>query len=169
MFTLLGSERNMTGLPNTPPGDQKPDDCEDWWDQPITTPMVAATLSILGVQVLGEQEWEDGLCRVLEEMTEEGLLSLQDRRVQIEIRDYDCSLVWAFPLHQQGWIADYFQIKPKTQIMLMISADRVEQRPTALYQRLLRHQLGHIVWALRNSKWCDECYRASREWRKWSK
>jgi hypothetical protein len=159
----------MEGFSNTPLGDQNPTEIEDWWDQPITTPMVAETLSWLGVQVLGENEWEDGLHRVLEELTDEGLLNLWDRRLQIEIRDYDCSLVWAFPLHQQAWIADYFPIKPQTQMMLMISADRVEQRPTPLYQRLLRHQLGHILWALRNSKWCDECYRASREWQKWCK
>ncbi len=142
---------------------------DNWWDQPITTPMVAKTLSWLGVQVLGEHEWEDGLYRVLEELTEESLFNLRDRRLQIEIRDYDCRLVWAFPLCRQAWIADYFHIKPSTQILLMISAERVEHRPTEMYQKLLRHQIGHVLWALRNSRWCDECYRATREWKRWSK
>jgi len=154
---------------NDPPGDQEPAEFEDWWNQPITTPMVAETVKWLGMQVRGEEEWEDGLYRVLEELTDEGLLNLWDRRLQIEIRNYDCSLVWAFPLNQQAWIADYFQIKPTTQIMLLISADRVEQRPAALYQRLLKHQFGHILWALRNSKWCNECYKATREWKKSSR
>ena len=150
-------------------GDQDRIQMEDWSDLPITSPMVAKTLSWLGVQVLGEHEWEDGLYRVLEELTEEGLFDFCDRRLQIEIRDYDCRLVWAFPLCRQAWIADYFQIKPATQVMLMISAERVEHRPTKLYQKLLRHQIGHILWALQNSKWCDDCYQATREWKKLSK
>jgi hypothetical protein len=150
-------------------GDQDRNEIECGLDQPVTSPMVADTVSWLGVQVLGEHEWEDGFYRVLEELTEEGLFNLRDRRLQVEIRDFDCSLVWAFPLHRHYWITDYFQIKPTTQILLMISAERVERRPTALYQKLLRHQIGHVLWALRNSRWCDECYRATREWKRWSK
>lgn len=55
--------------------------------------MVTETLSWLGVQILGEQEWECGLCGVLDEMKQEGLLILWDRRLQIELRDHDCRLV----------------------------------------------------------------------------
>ena len=151
------------GFSNTPVWGPLPDD----FGVRRVRPIVDDLLSWLGVQIRNEEEWEDGLRATLDELTDEGLLHFWDRRLQIEIRDYDCSLVWAFPLNQQAWIADYFQIKPQTQIMLMISAERVEQRPTALYQRLLRHSLGHILWALRNSTWCYECHRSAREFSKW--
>lgn len=136
--------------------------------QPITTPMVAEMLSWLGMQVLGEQEWEHGLYRVLQEMTEEGLLILWDRRLQIEIRDYDCRLVWAYT-HQDSWIAKYIDLMPTTQVLLVISATKVERRPTALYEKLLRHQLGHVLRYLQQPKHPNQCYHATREWKKWSK
>jgi hypothetical protein len=119
--------------------------------------------------VRGEQEWEYGLHRVLEEMTEEGLLILWDRRLQIEICRHDGRLAWAFPLNQQSWVKDlkgYIQVKPSTQVMLWI-ADSAEY--TDLYEKLLRHQIGHVLWSLQHSAWCNECYRATREWKKWSK
>jgi hypothetical protein len=113
--------------------------------------MVTETLLFHGVPVRGEQEWEYGLHRVLEEMTEEGLLILWDRRLQIEICRHDGRLVWAFPLHQQSWVKDlkgYIQIKPTTQVMLWIS-DRAEY--TDLYEKLLKHSLGHVLWSLQRS------------------
>ena len=142
---------------------------DDFLDRPVSTPMVAETLSWLGVKILGEQEWEHGLCSVLDEMKPEGLLTLWDRRLQIEIRDHDCRLVWAyFPMHRHAWLTKYVDLKPATQIVLSISTSRVEGRPTKLYEKLLRHQLGHVLCALQDM-WPNECYRATREWRKWSK
>ena len=61
-------EQIEQGISNIPLGDQEPAEFDDW-DEPITTPLVAETLSFLGVPVRGEQEWEYGLHRVLEEMT----------------------------------------------------------------------------------------------------
>ena len=141
----------MEGFSNNPPGDQKSTEFDDWLDEPITTPMVTETLLFHGVPVRGEQEWEYGLHRVLEEMTEEGLLILWDRRLQIEICRHDGRVVWAFPLHQQSWVKDlkgYIQIKPTTQVMLWIS-DRAEY--TDLYEKLLKHSLGHVLWSLQRS------------------
>ncbi len=141
----------------------------DWLDEPMTTPLVAETLSWLGVHMRGEQEWEYGLHRVLEEMKPEALFILWDRRLQIEIRNHDCRLVWAyFPIHRHKWLKKYVDVRPSTQVLLMISADRVEERPTEMYEKLLRHQLGHILRALQNT-WPNECYHATREWKKWSK
>ena len=161
-------EQIMEGFSNNPPGDQKSTEFDDWLDEPITTPMVTETLLFHGVPVRGEQEWEYGLHRVLEEMTEEGLLILWDRRLQIEICRHDGRLVWAFPLHQQSWVKDlkgYIQIKPTTQVMLWIS-DRAEY--TDLYEKLLKHSLGHVLWSLQRSTWSSRCYQATREWEKWS-
>jgi hypothetical protein len=181
-YTFLTSETSMNepnvyagrqeqieqGISNIPLGDQEPAEFDDW-DQPITTPLVAETLQFHSVPVRGEQEWEYGLHRVLEEMTEEGLLILWDRRLQIEICRHDGRLAWAFPLNQQSWVKDlkgYIQVKPSTQVMLWI-ADSAEY--TDLYEKLLRHQIGHVLWSLQHSAWCNECYRATREWKKWSK
>jgi hypothetical protein len=142
---------------------------DDFLDRPISTPMVAETLSWLGVKIRAEQEWESGLCSVLDEMKPEGLLILWDRRFQIEIRDHDCRLAWAyFPIHRHTWLKKYIDLRPSTQVLLMISADRVEERPTDMYEKLLRHQLGHVLRALQNI-WPNECYHATREWKKWSK
>jgi hypothetical protein len=149
------------------PGDQE---LTDFGDCLMVRPIVDELLSWLGVQVLQEQEWEDGLRAVLEEMTDEGLLTLYDRRLQIEIRDHDCSLVTAyFPMYRHEWLAEFIVLKPTTQILLVISATRVEDRPTALFKKLLRHQIGHGLRYLQHPTWPNECYHATREWKKWSK
>jgi hypothetical protein len=184
-YTFLTSETSMNepnsyagrteqvgeGISNNTLEDQKPAEFEDdFLDRPISTRLVTETLSWLGVQILGEQEWEYGLCSVLEEMKQEGLLILWDRRLQIEIRPHDCRLVWAYlPMHQHTWLAEFVDLKPSTQVLLSISASRVEDRPTALYEKLLRHQIGHVLRYLQNPTRPNECYHASREWTKWSK
>jgi len=134
---------------NNAPGDQgSPDfrkDFEDYFlNCPVISPMVDETLSWLEVQIRGEEEWEDGLRKVLDEMKPEGLLILWDRRFQIDIRPYDCRLVWAYT-HRDSWIAEYIDLKPTTQVLLVISATKVEDRPTKLFEKLLRHQIGHVL------------------------
>lgn len=149
---------------------QEPNEFEDdFLDRPISTPMVAETLTWLGVQIRGEEEWEDGLCSVLDEMKPEGLLILWDRRFQIDIRPHDCRLVWAYsPMHKHEWLAEYIDLKPTTQALLTISATKVEDRPTKLFHKKLRHQIGHVLRYLQHPTWPNECYHATREWKKWS-
>jgi hypothetical protein len=149
------------------PGDQG---LTDFGDRLMVRHLVDDLLLRLGVHVLPENECEEGLIAVLQEMTDEGLLNLYDRRLQIEIRDHDCSLVWAyFPMHRHEWLGEYILLKPTTQILLVISATRVENRPTALFKKILRHQIGHVLWYLQHPTWPNKCYHATREWKKWSK
>jgi hypothetical protein len=72
-------------------------------------------------------------------------------------------------VHEQAWIADYVQIKSTTQVLMTISAHRVEQRSTRLYEKLLKHTFGHVLRSLRYPSRPNECYHATREWNKWTK
>jgi hypothetical protein len=132
----------------------------------VVRTLVDNLLSRLGVHVLPENEWEEGLIAVLHEMTDEGLLALYDCRLQIEIRDHDCAIVWAyFPVHRHEWLARFVDLKPATQVLLVISASRVEDRPTSLFKKKLRHQIGHVLRYLQNPTRPNECYNATRKWK----
>jgi hypothetical protein len=154
-------------LSNMPTGDQLPAE----FGERRVRPIVDDLLSWLGVRILNEEEWEDGLRSTLEEMTDEALFILFDRRLQIEIRPHDCCrAVWAYlPMHRHMWLADYIDLKATTQVLLMISATLVEDRPAKLFEKLLRHQIGHVLRYLQHPTWPNECYHATREWKRWSK
>jgi hypothetical protein len=140
-------------------------------DRLVISPLVDQTISFLGIQnqILGQEQVEEGLRSVFQEIKEEGLLILWDRRLQIEIRDHDCKLVWAYcPIYQHKWIAEYVDLRLTTQVLLVISATRAEYRTTALFEKILRHQIGHVLRYLQHPTWPNECHHATREWKKWS-
>jgi hypothetical protein len=138
-------------------------------DFPVS-PLVKETLSFLGVQIRGEQEWEDGLCRILDEMEEEGLLILRDPRSRIVITDADVRIVWAyFPIHRRRWIIKFIPVSPETRVLIVISSVAVEREPTAVFEKELRHHFGHTLLYLQHPKWRNECEDANRAWKKFSK
>ena len=163
-----------TSFSNKAPEDHEPTDFrkafeDEFGGRRVVRPIVDHLLSWLGVQLPDEDAWEDGLRGTLDEMTDEGLLILYDRRLQIEIRDHDCSLALAyFPIHRHRWLAAYVDLKPTTQVLLVISATRVENRSTAAFQKKLRRQIGHVLRYLQHPTWPNKCYHAAKEWKKWS-
>jgi hypothetical protein len=45
-------QRIVEGFSNAPPGDQNPNEIEDWWDQPITTPTAMLRLALGALELL---------------------------------------------------------------------------------------------------------------------
>ena len=125
------------------------------------------------VDPLSSEDIEDCLYTVFHEMTEEGLVILQDERFQMAVLPYDVGLgegVWSyFPAHRRRRIAKHVVLKPPTRVVLVICEPGVESRPHEKTEGELRHHLGHAILYLHDPKSPNTCADAVNEWYRWSK
>jgi hypothetical protein len=95
-------------------------------------------------------------------------VALLDPRLQIEVVPFssDGFPVWTiFPIDQHKWIKECIEIRPATEILLVLFQPDFDHLPKDEAARLLRHELGHVLVHLREPKHRDECPAADEEWK----
>jgi len=104
---------------------------------------------------------------VVEELGILAQVALLDPRLQVEVVPFSSNgfPVWAIcPIDQQKWIKECIEVRPATQILLILFQPDFEHLPKDEAARLLRHELGHALLYLRDSEAKNECCAADEAW-----
>ena len=104
---------------------------------------------------------------VVEELGILAQVALLDPRLQIEVVPFSSNgfPVWTiFPFDQHKWIKECIEVRPATEILLVLFQPDFDHLPKDEAARLLRHELGHVLVHLREPEARDECPAADEEW-----
>lgn len=103
---------------------------------------------------------------VLKELGTVSRIALLDPRVQIEVvpLDGDDFPTWACRVHRHEWIKRKLEVRPATEILLLLSQPAIQHLPREIVLNDLRHELGHVFLYLRDPESADECDAADEEW-----
>jgi len=94
-------------------------------------------------------------------------VALLDPRLQIEVVPVSSEGFPAlafFPIQQHGWITEQIEVRPATEVLLVLSQRDCVRLPMEEVARHLKHELGHALLYLRDPEARNECFSADEEW-----
>jgi|ERR1039458_3936284 hypothetical protein len=109
---------------------------------------------------------------VLEELGILAQVSLLDPRLQIEVvsfRSEGFPVLAFFPVQQHGWITEQIEVRPATEVLVLLSQPEIERLPVKVVTKQLKHELGHALLYLRDPKAQNDCSAAGEEWERSTK
>jgi hypothetical protein len=103
-----------------------------------------------------------------------GQVALLDPRLQIEAVPVNDDMPLeefgapsgAFPVQKQKWITKIVDVRPATEVLLLLFRPDIERLSKDEVMDDLRHELGHAFLYLREPEATDDCAAADEEWKR---
>lgn len=117
---------------------------------------------------------EECLESVLKELDTFARIALLDPCLQIEVVSGNPDVpvkapgapTWAFPVRQQEWIKEFVEVRPATQVLLLLFKLDIQLLSKEEVLADLRHELGHAFLYLRDPGATEDCFAADEEWKR---
>ncbi len=94
-------------------------------------------------------------------------VALLDPRLQIEVVPVSSEgfpVLAFFPIQQHRWITEQIEVRPPTEVLLVLFQPELERLPVKEMTKHLKHELGHALLYLRGAEANNECRAADEEW-----
>jgi hypothetical protein len=109
---------------------------------------------------------------VVEELGILAQVSLLDPHLQIEVvpvPSVGFPVLAFFPIQQHTWITEQIEVRPATEVLLVLSQPDIELLTVEEVTKHLKHELGHALLYLRDPKAQNDCAAAGQEWERSTK